>query len=56
MKTDVNLKTLIGRGSGETVQMAFSGPGWVLVQPSEGRVQGAACGSGGGGMLSNLTG
>ena len=55
MKTDVNLKTLIGRGSGETVQMAFSGPGWVLVQPSEGRVQ-AAAGGGGGGMLSNLTG
>ena len=56
IKTDVNLKTLIGRGSGETVQMAFSGPGWVLVQPSEGRVQGAVGGGGGGGMLSNLTG
>ena len=56
IKTDVNLKTLIGRGSGETVQMSFSGPGWVLVQPSEGRVQAAAGGGGGGGMLSNLTG
>ena len=55
IKTDVNLKTLTGRGSGETVQMAFSGPGWVLVQPSEGRVQ-AAAGGGGGGLLSNLTG
>ena len=55
IKTDVNLKTLTGRGSGETVQMAFSGPGWVLVQPSEGRVQ-AAGGGGGGGLLSNLTG
>ena len=36
IKTDVNLKTLIGRASGETLQMEFSGNGWVLVQPSEG--------------------
>jgi uncharacterized protein (AIM24 family) len=36
VKTDVNLKTLIGRASGETLQMEFSGNGWVLVQPSEG--------------------
>ncbi len=36
LKTDVNLKTLIGRGSGETLQVGFSGQGWVLVQPSEG--------------------
>jgi uncharacterized protein (AIM24 family) len=56
IKTDVNLKTLTGRGSGETVQMAFSGPGWVLVQPSEGRVQVAGGGGGAGGLLSNLTG
>ena len=34
------MKNLIGRGSGETFQMAFSGQGWVLVQPSEGRVGG----------------
>ena len=40
VKTDVNMKTLIGRGSGETVQIAFSGKGWVLIQPSEGRVVG----------------
>ena len=36
VKTDVNLKTLIGRASGETLQMQFSGDGWVLIQPSEG--------------------
>jgi uncharacterized protein (AIM24 family) len=49
IKTDVNLKTLVGRGSGESVQMSFAGQGWVLVQPSEGRIQGAvAQGSGGG--------
>ena len=48
---------MIGRGSGESVEMAFSGAGWVLVQPSEGRVQPAANGGGGaGGLLGNLTG
>jgi uncharacterized protein (AIM24 family) len=47
IKTDVNLKTLIGRGSGETVQMAFTGQGWVLVQPSEGTVHGAQQPAGG---------
>jgi uncharacterized protein (AIM24 family) len=57
IKTDVNLKTLVGRGSGETVQMAFSGQGWVLVQPSEGRVAAASGGgSGGGGLLGNVMG
>jgi uncharacterized protein (AIM24 family) len=48
VKTDVNLKTFIGRGSGETVQMAFGGEGWVLIQPSEGRVTSAAAGGSGG--------
>jgi uncharacterized protein (AIM24 family) len=58
IKTDVKLKNLIGRGSGESVQMSFQGPGWVLVQPSEGRVQAAAAqgGGGGGGILGNLGG
>ncbi|MEA2331806.1 MAG: hypothetical protein QOH58_1944 [Thermoleophilaceae bacterium] len=56
IKTDIKLKNLIGRGSGESVQMAFSGQGWVLVQPSEGRVQPTASGSSGGGLLSNLGG
>ena len=58
IKTDIKLKNLIGRGSGETVQMSFSGQGWVLVQPSEGRVQAAQAGSGGGagGLLGQLGG
>jgi uncharacterized protein (AIM24 family) len=38
IKTDFKMKNLIGRGSGETIQMSFSGQGWLLVQPSEGRV------------------
>ncbi len=56
IKTDVKLKNFIGRGSGESVQMSFSGAGWVLVQPSEGRVIPATGGSGGGGLLGNLSG
>lgn len=34
-KTDISLKTLIGRGSGESFQMKFEGDGWVIVQPYE---------------------
>jgi len=57
IKTDIKLKNLIGRGSGESVQMSFSGPGWVLVQPSEGRVAaGTPSGGGAGGLLSSLGG
>ena len=37
LKTDVQAKSLIGLGSGESVQLGLSGEGWVLVQPSEGR-------------------
>src|SRR3954469_11505185 len=55
LKTDIKLKTLVGRGSGESVQMAFGGQGWLLVQPSEGRVD-AAIGSGSGSGLGNLLG
>jgi uncharacterized protein (AIM24 family) len=55
VKTDVNLKNLIGRGSGESLQMAFHGHGWVLLQPSEGRVTPTQGGGGRGGMLGNLT-
>src|SRR4051812_35044947 len=54
VRSDVNLKTLIGRGSGETIQLAFAGQGWVLVQPSEGQVQATENGSGGGGAASGL--
>ena len=34
-KADISLKTLIGRGSGESFQMKFEGEGWVVVQPYE---------------------
>ena len=36
-KTDISLRTFLGRGSGESVQMAFSGEGFVVVQPYEER-------------------
>lgn len=35
VKTDVNLKTLTGRASGETWQMQYEGTGFVVVQPFE---------------------
>lgn len=35
LKTDLNLKALLGRGGGETFQMAFRGDGFVVVQPFE---------------------
>jgi len=59
IKTDFKMKNLIGRGSGESIQMSFSGQGWVLVQPSEGRINAFEQGnqnSGGGGLGSLLNG
>jgi uncharacterized protein (AIM24 family) len=59
IKTDENLKTRIGRASRETVQMAMQGTGWVLVQPSEGRVTATGPNGGGGGakgLLGNVLG
>jgi len=35
LKTDINLRTLIGKGGGETFQMRFAGDGFVVVQPFE---------------------
>lgn len=34
-KTDISLKTFLGRGSGESFQMRFEGDGFVVVQPFE---------------------
>jgi len=34
-KADVSAKTFFGRGSGESLQMAFRGDGFVVVQPYE---------------------
>ena len=35
VKTDITLGTLLGRGSGESIQLKFHGEGWVVVQPYE---------------------
>lgn len=56
VKSDVNLKTLIGKGSGETFQLEFSGQGWVLIQPSEGRPVAGQQGGGSGGGLGKFLG
>ena len=34
-KTDISLKTFLGRASGESIQMEFNGEGFVVVQPYE---------------------
>ncbi|MEZ5143250.1 MAG: AIM24 family protein [Acidimicrobiales bacterium] len=51
LKTDVTYKDFFGKGSGEAIQMAFSGTGWVMVQPSENVEQGGGQGSGSRGFL-----
>ncbi|MCZ2260315.1 AIM24 family protein [Sporosarcina sp. G11-34] len=34
-RTDISFRTFLGRGSGESIQMEFSGEGFVIVQPFE---------------------
>ena len=35
LHTDLQLKSFLGRGSGESFQMRFQGDGFVIVQPYE---------------------
>lgn len=51
VKTDINLKTFIGKDSGEAIQLHFSGQGYVMVQPSENVAQGGGQKAGGAGFL-----
>ncbi|OLL15999.1 AIM24 family protein [Actinomyces oris] len=37
IKSSFTLGSLIGRGSGESFQLAFHGPGSVVIRPSEGQ-------------------
>ena len=48
IKSNFKMGSLIGRGSGESFQLAFHGPGFVVVQPSEGRPDVASSSSEGG--------
>lgn len=56
------LKSLVRGGTGELIQMAFSGQGYVMVQPSEGMIlgghqaSGGGGGGGGGGLLGGILG
>ena len=50
------LKSMIRGGTGETFQMAFGGQGYVLVQPSEGVVQGSGQQQSSSGGLGSLLG
>ena len=60
IKTDTTggLKSMVRGGTGELLQMAFGGQGFVLVQPSEGPVGGTGGSSGGGdgGLLGQVLG
>ncbi len=49
----MNLKSMLRGGSGEAFQLAFHGPGFAIIQPSEG---GGPAPSGGGGGLGSLFG
>ncbi len=35
IKTDISVKTFLGRGSGESIQLMFAGDGYVVIQPYE---------------------
>lgn len=34
--TDISMRTLVGRGSGESIQLKFEGDGFVIIHPFEG--------------------
>lgn len=53
--SSMTMKSMLRGGSGEAFQYAFHGPGFVVVQPSEGMpLGGEQGGGGGGGMLGGL--
>ncbi|KGN32088.1 hypothetical protein N802_10840 [Knoellia sinensis KCTC 19936] len=52
--SSMNMRSMLRGGSGEAFQYAFHGPGFVVVQPSEGPPAAASGGGGGGGMLGGL--
>ena len=53
--SSMNMKSMLRGGTGEALQFAFHGPGFVVVQPSEWVPQTAqGSGGGGGGLMGNL--
>ena len=53
LRMDSSLRSMIGRGGGETYQMVFQGDGFVVVQPYE-EFDAGMLGEGGGGMGKTL--
>jgi uncharacterized protein (AIM24 family) len=49
VRSSLNARSVLRGGSGEAFQYVFSGPGFVVVQPSEGRPEVPSGGTGGGG-------
>jgi uncharacterized protein (AIM24 family) len=56
--SSMNFKSMLHGGSGEAMQFAFHGAGFVVVQPSEweSAPQGQSTGGSGGGLLGNVLG
>lgn len=52
--SSMNVRSMLRGGSGEALQYAFHGPGFVVVQPSEGPPTPPGGGGGRGGMLGDL--
>lgn len=52
--SSMNMKSMLRGGSGEALQFAFHGPGFVVVQPSEWEPPAKASGGGGGGIVGSL--
>ena len=53
--SSMNVRSMLRGGSGEALQYSFHGPGFVVVQPSEGPPTPPGGGGGGrGGMLGDL--
>lgn len=52
--SSMNVKSMLRGGSGEAMQFAFHGPGFVVVQPSEWAPPVQSSGGGGGGIVGNL--
>lgn len=48
--SSMNMRSMLRGGSGEAFQYAFHGPGFVIVQPSEGQPVPTGGGGGGGGL------
>ncbi|WP_404311427.1 AIM24 family protein [Agrococcus terreus] len=54
IQNSMNLRSMLRGGTGEAFQLAFHGPGFVVVQPSEGRPQASGQNGGGGGGIGGL--